>query len=592
MKIIELIRQRETEGRPWFSLEFYPYKTTEGVYSLFDRIERLTHLQPLFADVTWGAGGSTAQMSFEITAALQNYMCVETQMHLTCTNMEKEKFVDALRQCYENNVQNILALRGDPPRGQDSWTPVEGGFEHASDLVRFIRKEYGDYFGVTVAGYPEGHLDCENYETDLQHLKEKVDAGADLVITQLFYDVDIFIKFVQDCRAIGIKCPIIPGIMPITSEADLRKIIKFSPNTKVPEYVWSTMERLKGDEEAIAKFGLEFVTQMCRKILSSGVSGLHIYTMNQEKPVKDLLAALGLLCEQATLPWRPTVIKKRREEDVRPIFWANRPKSYLVRTKEWKDFPSGRWGDNRAPDFGEPGNWHGLPELNDIKNKYKQLWGEKLEREQDVFHVFCNFVEGKINLLPWNEVPMREESRLISNDLLRLNKMGFLTINSQPMLNGIESENPQYGWGGKGGRVYQKAYVECFAAPELLDKLLKAAEKYPTLTIHAINRKGDIKCNKLPAVNAVTWGIFPDTEVLQPTVVDPESLKAWKDEAFTLWSSLWASIYPVESRSHHLLIDMIDTYYLVTIVDNNYIDGDVFAVFDDLAWEIALATRQ
>eukprot|EP00301_Raphidiophrys_heterophryoidea_P022742 c6830_g1_i1.p1 GENE.c6830_g1_i1~~c6830_g1_i1.p1 ORF type:complete len:592 (+),score=156.24 c6830_g1_i1:30-1778(+) len=579
-KISQLIRERESEHRRWFSLEFYPYKTTEGVYNLFDKAEHLSGVQPLFADVTWGAGGSTAEMSIEIASVFQNFICIETQMHLTCTNMEKDMFVQALEACKKKNIQNILALRGDPPRGQDKWEVCEGGFSHAIDLVRFIKETYGDHFGICVAGYPEGHQQAESYEVDLQHLKEKVDAGAELIITQLFYDVQVYFKFVADCRKLGITCPILPGIMPILTYTGFKKTVGMC-GTKVPQVVLDQLESLKDDEEAVAEFGLRYVADMCRQILDKGVcSGIHVYTMNNVEPIKNLLDEVGLLTNRTVLPWKRAVLPLRQREDVRPIFWSNRPKSYLVRTKEWQFFPCGRWGDN-LHSFGEPGDWHSLPAISELKKKYRNIWGEELKSERDVFKVFCTFVKGQIHFLPWNEVPMRQESSMISADLLRINHKGYLTINSQPKVNAAKSEDRCFGWGVTGGRVYQKGYVECFASRENLDRIIERSIVYPQICIYAINKKGETLSgpNFRPGVNAVTWGIFPNSEVLQPTVMDPKSFAVWKDEAFVLWEEMWLNLYEPDSRSYQVLHSMIETYYLVTVVDNDFVDGNVFDVF-------------
>lgn len=585
MKIIDLIRERAKADEKWFSVEFYPYKTTEGVYNLFDRCDQYADVKPLFADITWGAGGSTADMSLEIATALQNYICLETQMHLTCTNMEKEAFASALIKCKENGIQNILALRGDPPRGQEKWTATDGGFEHAVDLVKFIREEHGDHFAICVAGYPEGHTEAESYDKDIEYLKQKVDAGADMIITQLFYDVKVFLDFVKDCRAEGIQCPIIPGIMPITSYQSMQKICKMS-NTKVPPEVWANLEQLKDKPDEVKEYGTTYVANMCRKLLDSGVQGLHMYTMNQLGPCQAVLRKLDMLKTGKTYPWRQAC---DRDEDVRPIFWANRPKSYLKRTKEWEDYPQGRWGgftprnnnaDNRTPAFGEMGNWHNLPDV-DFNTKYTEWWGKEFGCERDVFNVFIKFVKGDIDRLPWNEVPLRRESHQISQDLLRLNKSGYLSINSQPRVNGADSSDEEVGWGAPGGRVYQKAYIEFFCSPDRLMKLLQVAKQFPSLTFHAINKAGDREGNGKHKVNAVTWGIFPESEVKQPTVVDPEALMSWKSEAFSLWENQWLSLYDNETDSYKVLSNMIETYYLVTLVDNAFYDdeSDIFMIF-------------
>jgi methylenetetrahydrofolate reductase (NADPH) len=268
-------------------------------------------------------------------------------MHLTCTGLTREKVKEVLDQCKDAGVRNILALRGDPPQGSHEWAPVEGGFHYARDLVKFIRENYGDYFCISVAGFPEGHVDSVfTYEEDLKHLKAKVDAGADLIITQLFYDVESFLKFERDCRAIGITVPIIPGIMAIQSYKGFVRMTSYC-KIRVPDFVKDALEPIKDDDEAVKNYGVELGIQMCNQLLGSG-RGIHFYTLNLERSVKRILEGLGLSnAAHRTLPWRPSVEPKRKAEVVRPIFWANRPKSYLARTESWDDFPNGRWGDAR-----------------------------------------------------------------------------------------------------------------------------------------------------------------------------------------------------------------------------------------------------
>ncbi|XP_019161469.1 PREDICTED: methylenetetrahydrofolate reductase 1-like [Ipomoea nil] len=308
MKVIDKIREvsKENNGnKVVFSFEFFPPRKQEVVENFFERMERMVAHNPTFCDITWGAGGSTADLTLDIANRMQNKVCVETMMHLTCTNMPVEKIDHALDTIKSNGVQNVLALRGDPPRGQDKFVPVEGGFSCALDLVKHMREKYGDYFGITVAGYPEAHPDvipasgvatAEAYNNDLAYLKKKVDAGADLIITQLFYDTDCFLKFVNDCRQIGITCPIVPGIMPIK---DYRGFVRWTGvcKTKVPPEVMAALEPIKDNEEAIRAYGIHLGTEMCKKIMASGIKTLHLYTLNNEKSALAILMNLGLIEE-------------------------------------------------------------------------------------------------------------------------------------------------------------------------------------------------------------------------------------------------------------------------------------------------------
>ena len=262
-------------------------------------------LGPAFCDITWGAGGSTADLTLDIAARMQNEVGVETMMHLTCTNMPASKIDDALAKCQAAGITNILALRGDPPKGEDAFTTVEGGFSCALDLVKHIRAKHGDAFGIGVAGYPEAHPDAivddaaamaANYAKDIAYLKKKCDAGADFIVTQLFYDVDLFLQFEKDCRAAGITVPILPGIMPIQSYGGFKRMTAFC-KTKVPADIGDALEAIKDDEEAVKKFGVELGVKMCRRLLDAGVPGVHLYTLNLEKSAVAILEGLGLVSE-------------------------------------------------------------------------------------------------------------------------------------------------------------------------------------------------------------------------------------------------------------------------------------------------------
>ena len=285
--------------------------------------------KPLFTDVTWGAGGSTADVSLKLALYAHENGHV-SNMHLTCTNMEKDgdpiaAVKDALQESYDGGLRNIVALRGDPPAGETSWKASEGGFTCGLDLVRYIRKEYGDEFGISVAGYPEGHpnaiselkageegnmtesekgrcstLDgvtfvCKDadYKKEMDYLKEKVDAGADFIITQMFFDAEIYKTFVEDCLKWGITCPVLPGLMCINAYGGFKKMTKFC-KTRVPKDLEEKMDSMKDDVAAIKAFGTDFGAQICQALLEAGAPGLHFYTLNLEKVVYGILDKLGV----------------------------------------------------------------------------------------------------------------------------------------------------------------------------------------------------------------------------------------------------------------------------------------------------------
>ncbi|PHZ12312.1 methylenetetrahydrofolate reduct [Rhizopus microsporus ATCC 52813] len=590
MKITTKIKKAEDEGRMFYSFEYFPPKTAMGVQNLYDRIERMQRFGPEFIDITWGAGGSSADLTTEIVATTQSVYGLETMMHLTCTNMPIEKIDKALEAAKQCGCQNILALRGDPPKGQLNWESCENGFNYAIDLVRYIRDKYGDYFCIAVAGnisthittgHPEGHIDNPDKDDDLLRLKQKVDAGADLIVTQLFFDVDIFVDFVKRCRDIGIQCPIIPGLFPIQSYSSLSRVISFNKN-HVPQKIWDDLETVKDDDQAVKDYGIDLTIQFIKRIKQeTSISGFHIYTFNLERSSRLILEKLGLVPEQEyvkPLPWNPSLTPTRGKENVRPIFWKHRTQSYIQRTESWDEFPNGRWGDARSPAFGEFDRWG-------VSIKYppeKQLamWGTP-ESVDDIALLFAKYCKGKLEALPWSAQKLDPETDIIKQRLAAINFLGYLTINSQPAVNGARSSDPVYGWGPRNGYVYQKAYIEFFVSPEQLQVLIDKMSNEPEITYFAVNYKGELKTNTVyKEPNAVTWGVFPGKEIIQPTIVEETAFMAWKDEAFELWSE-WARIYDRKSPSAEIILDIHDHWYLVNIVHNDFQDEDgIWRLFD------------
>jgi methylenetetrahydrofolate reductase (NADPH) len=477
---------------------------------------------------------------------------IETCMHLTCTNMPKEKVDLALKVCIHLHLswrevleltqfytqdakaagcRNILALRGDPPSGQDEWSGVEGGFTQGIDLVRHIRKHHDDYFDIAIAGFPQHILlPADEFKAELDWLKAKVDAGASFIFTQMFYDADIFLRWLRALREHGIMIPVVPGIAPIQTWGGFIKSTKLS-GTIIPQSYLDALEPHKNDDEKVRAIGIQLVAAMCREILDSGlgVRGLHFYTMNLEKATKMLLEELSLVPRVETikpLPWRQSLTPARRGETIRPIFWANRTKSYLSRTENWDEYPNGRFGDSRSPAYGELdgyGVW-----IKQTKEQAHQLWGEPASTT-DIHSIFARFCRGDIAALPWCDSPPAAETDMITGPLARLNELGFLTINSQPAVDGARSDDPVFGWGPANGFVYQKAYLEFFVSPGLLAALLPHIQRQPQMTYYVIDKQSDLRTNSTSeGPNAVTWGVFPGKEIVQPTIVEAISFMAWK----------------------------------------------------------------
>jgi len=593
VKVTDKIKvwQAEKPGVPWFSFEYFPPKTDLGMQNLYERFDRMATLDPMWIDVTWGAGGSTSEKTLELCINALKYHNLNVMMHLTCTNMPKESLKAALTTCKENGIMNILALRGDPPghleKGEKSegFKQVEGGFAYATDLVKYIRAEFGDYFCIAVAGYPEGHLEATSFDDDMKYLKEKVDAGADLIVTQLFYDNEGFFEYVDKCKKMGITIPILPGIMPIQSYGGFSRMTSLC-KTKVPSHITDTLEPVKDDDEKVKDKGVEIAIKQCKELMAKGTPGLHFYTLNLETSVMRIVQGLGLVPDWTStrnLPWKQSADQARKGEEVRPIFWANRPGSYIRRTSTWDDYPNGRFGDRASPAYGDFGFVSFSRESKDkATEKLLDMWGRSPKTMEDVNGVFVGFIKNTVKKLPWCAESPAVETNFIAKQLIKMNSLGLLTVNSQPRVNASLSTDPYVGWGPSGGFVYQKAYCEFFCKKDVLDKIVDGIGKNKYFSYMAVNKKGEKVGNvKDESVNAVTWGVFPGREVMQPTVVDVKSFLAWKDEAFALWEE-WSSIYAEGSDSRKLIEAIPESYYLVNVVDDNFVAGDLLN--DLIAW--------
>ncbi|CAD6198722.1 unnamed protein product [Caenorhabditis auriculariae] len=587
----EKVNRRIKDGTPFFSLEFFPPKTANGVANFFTRLDRFNEGGPVFVDITWHLGSDPANMSKEtssssIAAGCMNFCRVDTMLHMTCVQYTKEQTIKHLEQAKAVGMRSILALRGDlPPVDDESKRPV---YQYrALDMIRWIREEFGDYFTIACSGYPLGHPEAASYKADLQYLKAKQDAGAQLIVTQLFFEAETFERFVNDCREIGITIPIIPGIMPIMGYESIRRIASLSQLT-IPEGILKDLEPIKHDDDAVRNYGKFRCVEMCRRLLANGTApSLHLYTMNREGTCREILQELGLWQRRPmrALPWEPHGANHplRCKEDVRPIFWSARPKSYIYRTRDWDDFPNGRWGNSSSPAYGDLADYY-LFHLKPNTNKEEQLmmYGKELRNVADVQKVFANYISQKPNengvkvtALPWNELEsgVQPETTLINEQLLWCNENGILTVNSQPSVNGAPSTDPLVGWGKPGGYCYQKAYLECFISKKNVETLVGFIHEYaPRINYHIINHDGSYDKSNAEATTpiAVTWGVFPGAEVAQPTVVDPLSFRVWKDEAYDMWIKNWAWLYPKDSHSRDVIQHIHDEFMMVNIVDNDF----------------------
>ena len=280
-------------GRPVISFEFFPPKTEEGDRNLLEKtLPALLQTKPDYCSVTYGAGGSTRDKTLMIVDRIQGQHGLTAVAHLTCVCATKEQIRELLAQIRALGVRNLLALRGDPPGGGD-FQVTPGGFEFSSQLVGFIR-EQGD-FSIGVAGFPEGHIACkEGKHADWQHLKEKVDAGADFILTQLFFDNADFHQFREHLtRKLGVKVPIVPGIVSILSAAQIKRFTAMC-GARIPAPLAAKLEALGHDDAAAAEFGIEYATRQCEDLLRAGVPGIHFYTLNKAQATVRILKNLGL----------------------------------------------------------------------------------------------------------------------------------------------------------------------------------------------------------------------------------------------------------------------------------------------------------
>lgn len=284
------IRNRLNPSKPCFSFEFFPPKTPEGETNLWSALEDLKALEPGFVSVTYGAGGSTRERTIQLVSHIKERTGIEAMAHLTCVSHTKEELVSIVESLKAAKMENVLALRGDPPRGSTEFKPVPGGFRHAAELVELIR-EHTDGLCIGSACYPEGHPENPSREQDLKFLKEKVDAGLDFLITQMFFDNAFYFDFVERARRIGINVPILPGIMPITSFEQIDRMTRMCGAT-VPVRLQMQMEKVKDDPMAVTQLGVAHATVQCLELLQRGAPGIHFYTLNKSSATRMILSAL------------------------------------------------------------------------------------------------------------------------------------------------------------------------------------------------------------------------------------------------------------------------------------------------------------
>jgi methylenetetrahydrofolate reductase (NADPH) len=275
-----------------FSIEFFPPKTAKGEADLFEEFEIFKSLNPAFCSVTYGAGGSTRDKTVDLVTRIRHSVGLEAMCHVTVVDQSKDFVRSVLEKLKINQIENIIALAGDPPQGVAEWKAHPEGFHYAVELVREAVRHDG-WFSIAVAGFPEVHPRAASRESDLQYLKAKVEAGADAVITQLFYDNDYYYRFVEDLRRLGVTVPIVPGILPIQSVAQIRRFTAIC-RSRIPPRLETMLGQVESDDAAAQRLGIDYGTEQCEGLLQFGVPGIHFYSLNKSSSLKAIFANLSL----------------------------------------------------------------------------------------------------------------------------------------------------------------------------------------------------------------------------------------------------------------------------------------------------------
>ena len=291
MRIDETLEQR----RPCFSFEFFPPKDDEGVERLFNAASELKHDDPAFVSVTYGAGGSTRTRTIDIVKSVKRDLGLEAMAHFTCVGATVEELREVLDQMRDAGIENVLALRGDPPKGETEWKQTRGGLQYSTELVKLISENYD--FSIGAACFPEVHPEAASLEDDLRFMKEKMEAGVRFFITQLFFDNEFYFDFVREARAFGIDVPIVPGIMPVTNVAQIKRFTQ-TIGASLPDDYERELAARQDDPEAVKELGVAYATLQCSDLLARGAPGIHFFVMNRSPSARAILAAL-----RSARPW-------------------------------------------------------------------------------------------------------------------------------------------------------------------------------------------------------------------------------------------------------------------------------------------------
>ena len=287
MRVLDIWKSKQ---KPTFSFELYPARTPKGASSLERAIDELAELEPDFVSVTFGAGGSTWEGSRDLVDALKNGKGLEIVAYVACYGLQPEVLTDVLRNYQKIGVENVLGVRGDPPREQENFTAHTDSFSHASDFIQFIKQHFDLCVGA--AGYPEGHIEAESKEKDLEYLKLKVNNGAEYIIANYFYDNNYFFRFLDRCDAMGISVPVVPGVMPVFSVKMMKTLAELCGATITEELEKRIAAVPEGDKEGLRQMGVDFAVEQCSELLDAGVPGIHIYTMDRSASAAEIVKRL------------------------------------------------------------------------------------------------------------------------------------------------------------------------------------------------------------------------------------------------------------------------------------------------------------
>jgi methylenetetrahydrofolate reductase (NADPH) len=287
MKISDIFEQKECT----FSFEFFPPKDEISAIDFGFNVGQLIKLSPSFVSVTYGAGGSNSERAFALVDYLQNKTGLTVMPHYTCVGASTDKIIEDINCLKSKNIENLMLLRGDPPKGTNDFIPHPDGLAHASELIEKVSTEFKNAFTIGAGCYPEKHPEAENFEQDILHLKEKIDAGADFLVTQLFFDNSVYFDFIDKVRKAGIRCRVIPGIIPITSYSQIDRFCKLS-NTGIPADLMDKLESAKDNPKRISRIGIDYAIEQCRNLLKGGAPGIHFYTLNKSSATVEIFETI------------------------------------------------------------------------------------------------------------------------------------------------------------------------------------------------------------------------------------------------------------------------------------------------------------